>query len=475
MSAFQAAEVGELQIVKVWLAEQPSLINFSLDEECKTLLIIAAEKGHLDIVKFLCELAADVNASMWTDATALHVAVEYGHIEVVKFLISIGANVNQPMNDGASALVIAVDKGFEEIVRELITAGADLNWTTRFGKTPLRAACSSNQPSILQLLIDAGADIQREISNPHAPLMENAFYSGNDEIIKILIENGLTLPLVLNGVNVSPLTFVIRQNLPHVLALLLRIGVCLKANDYQKNPLFVAARCNRIGMLKLLLTYDTKIDECSIDDRMTPLHIASSLGHAEIVECLLDAGANVELLCEDGLSSLEYAANRGHAKVVRLLLDANAQLIINLIGPSSEGLVLIDKTRKEIRLDSLKSIVNQSVINPSSFFSTIDPDVTRSILEMVLERPVLRDETLLDQAWKFLTITIFFRDYCDSEISVEMRVNATVGSLKRAIAMQLYGISDISKLVLAGLPSNLKTLQEVNLSDCSTVRGFCKY
>ena len=58
----------------------------SRNNDGTTPMCVAAEKGYLEIVKYLIENGANANATDVDGKTALTWAVEKGHSEVVKFL-----------------------------------------------------------------------------------------------------------------------------------------------------------------------------------------------------------------------------------------------------------------------------------------------------------------------------------------------------------------------------------------------------
>lgn len=83
--------------------------------------MLAAEKGHTEIVKLLLEKNADVNATSSNGGlTALMYAAQKGHIEIVKLLLNKGADTNVATPDGDTALMLANDV---EIVKLLINKG----------------------------------------------------------------------------------------------------------------------------------------------------------------------------------------------------------------------------------------------------------------------------------------------------------------------------------------------------------------
>jgi ankyrin repeat protein len=105
-----------------------------------TPLFMAAQKGHLEVVRALVtELGADVNQATQDGATPLLIAAGKGHLKVVRALVTeLGADVNQAAQNGVTPLLIAAQEGHLEAVRALVMElGADVNQATQDGTTPL--------------------------------------------------------------------------------------------------------------------------------------------------------------------------------------------------------------------------------------------------------------------------------------------------------------------------------------------------
>mmetsp|Transcript_35142 Transcript_35142/g.78086 ORF Transcript_35142/g.78086 Transcript_35142/m.78086 type:complete len:770 (+) Transcript_35142:389-2698(+) len=108
-------------------------------------LIGAATKGDAEAVKNLLKgsagsVAGFINGQNENGRTALHWASEKGNTEVVRRLLNGGADKEVTNKHGFTALHYASEEGFPEIVQLLLDRGADTNVKEKRGKTPLQYA-----------------------------------------------------------------------------------------------------------------------------------------------------------------------------------------------------------------------------------------------------------------------------------------------------------------------------------------------
>ncbi len=114
-----AAIGGQLAIVKKQVAR-----GADVNPTGWTPLIYAATGGRDEVVRYLIEVGAKVDAEGPNGTTALMMAVRGGHADTVSLLLAKGASVNHRNENGASALTWAQRGGFESIEKDLRRRGA---------------------------------------------------------------------------------------------------------------------------------------------------------------------------------------------------------------------------------------------------------------------------------------------------------------------------------------------------------------
>lgn len=90
-------------------------------------------------------------------------------------------------------------------------------------------------------------------------------------------------------------------------------------------PLHEAVDGGRTEIVQVLIDAGADLDNQKSDGR-TPLHMAVSRGSIDIVKALLAAGAYVDPVDHDHITPLHIAASLGHAEMVELLLREGASI-----------------------------------------------------------------------------------------------------------------------------------------------------
>ena len=122
-------------------------------------LFQAVKDINIEATKQAIADGADVNAKDQNGRTLLQLAALKGHKEVVELLIAEGADVNAKTNSGWTPLAVAAVRG-QEVVELLIAKNANVNAKNNGGETPLDKA---KKPKIIDLLRKHGGKTGEEL------------------------------------------------------------------------------------------------------------------------------------------------------------------------------------------------------------------------------------------------------------------------------------------------------------------------
>ena len=182
-----AAQRGHMGIVKL-LVGQGADINVQ-DRDGYTALMYAAGKGHIGIVRDLVELGADLNVQRIPGITALWCAAWEGHMDIVRYLVEQGADLNIQTKYGNTVLMEAARFGHMDVVRGLVELGANVNAPDKDGRTASTRAAWEGHMDVVRYLVEQGAEVNAQNKDGNTALIWAA-YHGDADTVRLLVEQG---------------------------------------------------------------------------------------------------------------------------------------------------------------------------------------------------------------------------------------------------------------------------------------------
>ena len=321
----------------------------TLDKYQRTPLHVASEYGSFEIVRLLLDHGTDANMEDDSGETALHKVScgkykSQGGVHVVRLLLDHGGvDVNRQNKKHRTPLHLASYFGMLEIARLLLQSGAKVNVVDDQGDTPLHdVSCGKNDSeeagiSVARLLLKHGADVNARSKGQRTPL-HRASYHGKLEIARLLLDHGARVDTVDDN-NLTPLHCVSRGDYASeeagvgVARLLLERGadVNTQSKVERRTPLHRASFFGKLGIAPLLLDHGAKVD--AVDDQGdTPLHDVSygkndsEEAGISVARLLLKHGADVNARSKGQRTPLHRASYHGKLEVAQLLLDHGARV-----------------------------------------------------------------------------------------------------------------------------------------------------
>lgn len=323
-----AAEQGTVKTLKI-LLEYGANSSYSCNGE--TAIIVAANAGNRSIVEYLCESSTSRECRHAKRILPFGIRrkqrefdelacqfIEYiqiSDIDSIETLISEGIDVNVLSPDGDPALHIAIDKADLRVIDILLSSNAKCdirdesnNWTA------LMKASIENKDLIVQKLISKGATI-------------NAL-QGNRQltILMIVISNLENTEGVLNDYQLT-------GQVMKVLSLLIKAGIDIDKKDEFDNSALMIAKIKGLDSIVNLLKDSGAVSLDDIDNLRVSWFRAVKEGNIEQLSVCLEDGITVDTVDYLGRTALCIASERGYLNVVNFLLDEGADVNFNNSSP----------------------------------------------------------------------------------------------------------------------------------------------
>ncbi len=271
----------------------------------------------MKMIECLLKNGADINLVSSKGMATLHFAmlIRQTTPEMVDYLLQSGANINLTAENGKTALDFAIAGDVDEkIVRLLLSKGADERVKDSDGFTPVHRAIERGRYDLLKLFLDNGFSIKENFYDYGSALhyAVNAFPTGLD---CSHVENLL-------GDSIGNLC-------ARVVELIVAAGVDVNEKDSDGQTALEFSLLDPVCHLEVV---DKLIDlgaevNSMLSHNYTPLMTVAGFGSCDSVLLLLKKGADVNARLPDGSQAIHLAAEKNSdPEVIRLLASAGADL-----------------------------------------------------------------------------------------------------------------------------------------------------
>ena len=318
--------VFEMMINDIPVLMEDENENFTFD----SALLESSQSGNNEAVQFLLDLGVNVNYSNSEGKTALMLASEAGHKKALQTLVSAEADVNLQDSAGQTALMLA--NGNVGIIHCLLLANANLDIQRQDGNTALHIACYKGHNTVIELLLSYHASPVIRNRKDDTPFMASV-RGNNSDILKLMID-AIPSSHLSSGV-------VLACRLGHS-AVFSLLGKQLECTP-QVIDLFISCAEGDVGsVIQHIMEFNIDPNTTLISG-ITPLMIASSCGHVEVIDTLIQMEADVNRIDTDNYSPLAYAITGNKSlPTVQYLLEAGANPHV-LLG----GITILERAHRE--------------------------------------------------------------------------------------------------------------------------------
>ncbi|MFZ2197216.1 MAG: ankyrin repeat domain-containing protein [Thermodesulfovibrionales bacterium] len=334
-----------------------------------------------------------------------------------------------------SSLFSVVSRGDDTAVRDLLKQGADANARDDNGCTPIARAASGGYLSTVKLLLKNRADVNTPCN--HGPnALSLASSRGQEAIVRLLIEKGADVNRR-GQQGWYPISDAIEAGHAGILRALIEHGAQINISYSYHTPLIHAAGRGRAEIVKILL--DGGADVRAIDQNgMTALLRAIDHGHPEIAKMLIERGSDVNIRAGNGYRPLALARSKQQVSVVQALQAAGA---IERAGPPDPFVEAA--AREQTKINRIRKEREQSCweffISDLNVLYYLKPSKVASVSNGLYRIPIVQVYTNSDELFEVvLEMNCSGRTY--RHISNQQR--GISGAFIRSIPVDSYVLND---------------------------------
>jgi cytohesin len=251
--------------------------------------------------------------------TPLEAAIEGGDLHTVKLLVSCGAKINNIKGTSSLPLFRCARLNRLELAEFLLRHGADVN-AEQSSTTAFKVAASCGYQQMMLLLLRYGANVNAQLESTSA--LEAAVSRGADGMVELLLSHGANV--YMESERSRLLDNAVSGGHTGAIMLISRYSVDPWKEAGHKTRFKIIALRNDVEEIQSYMPHHIRNPE--IDDFGGLLQYAACHGRKEVVEMLLDRGADVNLRSGALGRPLAWSISQSHRHIVKLLLDWDAEV-----------------------------------------------------------------------------------------------------------------------------------------------------
>jgi len=268
---------------------------------------------------FPCHPALGNDDAEETTLREFHSAIAKGELKDIREMLAAHADLlNEPLPEEKQSqqltpLQTAIDAGQLAAVSALIKAGADLELKVD-GWTPLfRAAVKGNSDIAIKLL-DAGADVNggSDATNlADITPIRAAVMFGHLELARLLLHHGARMD-VFSAAGLGWDKYVKDQ-------LAQNPGLAKTKDNWQYCPLWLAVNGGCAATAEMLINAGADVNDDLHMHGISVLHVAAAHGCGQLIDLLIQHGANVNAADGNGKTPMDYAVANKQTEAAEIL------------------------------------------------------------------------------------------------------------------------------------------------------------
>ncbi|KAJ5618721.1 Mg2+ transporter protein CorA-like/Zinc transport protein ZntB [Penicillium herquei] len=326
-----AAFLGRYTITKLLLSKGANMLTRTKSGGINAFLATAME-NFLDVGKLILEAGGPTQLDLRSTGkcNALYLVSWKDGVEYAQYLLDQGVDLRTVDEDEQTALHAASLSGNLPLARIFLEKDINLlNMEDFWFQTPIMLAAINEHFDVVQFFLEKGADISKR-DDDSRDVLHIALTKGNLDTVRTIVERQVgsdqTSHLETPGPDgkTAIMTAALHGHFEVFQYLVSKGADMTKLDTMERTLLHLAAEGGDLGIVKFIFDKQPALMEIENIDGDTALLNAADCGHLEIVQYLLNKGAEIRKTGHQDWNALRLAAKTGRIEVVKFLVDNTA-------------------------------------------------------------------------------------------------------------------------------------------------------